>query len=86
MRQQTKNELRCPCSREPLLAVFGLDDKGKVYVHIKVYKNRRIFGEVVIHSGDVEIRCRECFRWYRLIIRNNQPSLVETEQPEAIEV
>lgn len=86
MRQQTKNELRCTCSREPLLAVYGLDDKGNVYVHIKVYKNRRIFGEILIHHGDVEMRCRECFRWYRLVIRNNHPTLIETDQPEAIEV
>lgn len=85
MRQQTKNELRCECNRQPLLAVYGLDDKGKMYVHIKVYKNRRIYGEVLIHRGEVEMRCRECFRWYKLTIIDSKPTLIETPQPDYVE-
>ena len=86
MRQQTKHDLRCTCSRQPLLAVYGLDDKNRLYLHIKVYKNRRIYGEILIHAGSkAELRCRECLRWYKLSIHGNKPTLVEAPEPEAIE-
>ena len=66
---RTKNELRCFCRRSPLLATYGVDEEGKLYVHVKVYKQGRIFGEVLIVEGVVKVRCRECLRWHRVIIR-----------------
>lgn len=63
MRRLTKNELRCFCSRAPLLAMYGLNEQGRTYVHIKVYKQRRIYGESIHYGGEVRIKCRECLRW-----------------------
>lgn len=80
---ETRNQIRCYCRRQPLLAVYGLRH-GKPYVHVKVYKNRRIFGEVLVTKGDIQLRCRECLRWYRIEISEGQPKLVETEHPESI--
>lgn len=85
MRQLTKNELRCFCRRQPLLALYGLDEKGGVYVHIKVYKNRRLYGEILVTRGDVKIHCRECLRWHTVIIGSNAARLIETTQPKLIE-
>jgi hypothetical protein len=66
-----------------LLAMYGLDDKGRVYLHVKVFKNRKVYGEILALSGEIELRCRECFRWYRVVIKPNQkPHLVETPEPE----
>lgn len=64
-------ELRCFCAREPLLAVYGLDEKGKLFVHVKVYKQHRLFAETVTYGGEIMLRCRECLRWQKVVI--NQP-------------
>lgn len=37
-------------------------------MHVKVYKGQRLFGEVIA-TGDVKIRCRNCFRWYKVVIK-----------------
>lgn len=84
MKQATRNEIRCFCRRRPLLATYGLDDKRKVYIHVKVFKNRRIYGEILITRGEVQLRCRECMRWYTLSIREGRPELVETPEPNSV--
>lgn len=62
-----KTEVRCPfCSRSPLLAVCGRDEKGNPFVHVRIYKQKRIFGNVVATGGPVHLQCRECFRWLRI--------------------
>jgi len=62
-------ELRCFCSREPLLALYGIDKDGQPYVHIKIYKQSRIFGEAIIKGGEVKLHCRECLRWHKIVIK-----------------
>lgn len=64
---RSKHELRCFCSRRPLLAMYGLDKFGRTYVHIKAYKQRRIYTDVIHYGGEVNIRCRECFRWNNIV-------------------
>lgn len=66
----TQNELRCFCARTPLLATYGLDEQGKLYVHVKIYKQRRIFGEVLILEGTVKLHCRECLRWHKVVMKS----------------
>lgn len=81
-REKTSNELRCLCSRHPLLATYGLTSDGELYIHVKIFKQRRIFGEIVVTAGVVSLHCRECLRWHKVVIRQpNQPLLIE--QPEA---
>lgn len=65
-RERSKRELRCFCSRHPLLAIWGNDEHGKPYIHVKIYKQNRVYGEVVIYGGEVKITCRECLRWHRI--------------------
>lgn len=75
--------LRCFCGRKPLLATYGRDEHGKVYVHIKVYKQDRIFGEVLVYGGDIRIHCRECLRWHRIVfLKTGSPLLEEDKPPE----
>lgn len=80
---KTEHELRCTCHREPMLAVFGIED-GKPYVHVKVYKGRRIYSEVVVTDGVVRLLCRDCGRWYRITIRNERPALISTPPPSMV--
>jgi hypothetical protein len=80
----TSNQLRCFCSRKPLLATYGLDEKGKVYVHVKIYKQARIYGELLITEGVVKVRCRECLRWHRVVIRKaGEAELIEDSVDDA---
>lgn len=73
-----RNEIRCICARTPLLATYGTYKDGKPYIHIKVYKQRRIYGEVFISAdAEVKIRCRECFRLQRVRIVSNRPMMQE---------
>lgn len=78
-----RHELRCFCSRSPLLAVYGIDTDGRLFVHVKIYKQHRIYGEFVVKGGDISLKCRECYRWYRIFIREDsgRPRLVESDKP-----
>ncbi len=82
-RKLTSNELRCACSRHPLLATYGLTQDGEIYVHVKIFKQQRIFGEVVVTEGKVSLHCRECLRWHRVVIKSktNVRLTEETDLP-----
>lgn len=80
------HELRCFCNRQPLLAVYGVDEKGKLYVHVRVFKQRRVYGEVLITEGIVKIHCRECLRWHTVtIIQPGRAKLEETDVPPMVD-
>jgi hypothetical protein len=62
-------EIRCGCSRRPLLAVAGRDTKTKHgFIHIKSWKGNRLYTEVVVTEGIAHIRCRECLHWTKVRI------------------
>lgn len=67
-----------------MLATYGVDSKGKLYVHIKVWKARRIFGEIVVVGGSVKLRCRDCLRWQRVNIIQEEVTLIETSVEPSI--
>jgi hypothetical protein len=80
------NELRCFCQHRPLLATYGVDERGRLYVHVKVYKGSRIYGEVLSYGG-TKVRCRDCFRWHTVVIRpHGEPELRQTNRvPDGVE-
>lgn len=83
-RARTKNQLRCPaCRGHPLLAVYGVDERGRVYLHVKVYKQDRIYGEIIAF-GDISLKCRECNRWHHLHIDNKEVKIQQADPPEAV--
>jgi hypothetical protein len=69
-RKKSSYELRCFCAHEPLLGTYGRNERGELYIHVRVYKQDRIYGEVVVTSGRVQIHCRDCLRWHRVVIRS----------------
>lgn len=77
--KRREKELRCFCGRTPLLATYGIDSKGKLFVHVKIWKARRIFGEIVVEGGVVRLRCRDCLRWHVVRIYQDQAILQETQ-------
>lgn len=79
-------ELRCACSKRPLLGVCGRASDGEPFVHIKVHKQSRIFAEIVAVGGNVHIRCRDCKRWHIVTIRRESVDFVAAALPAAIEI
>jgi len=81
MNKSHQDELRCFCARKPLLAVYGVDKKNKPYIHIKVFKQARIYAEVFISAdAETKIRCRDCFRLHKITIVSGHPSLREDRE------
>lgn len=80
-RAVTTNDLRCFCLRQPLLARYGINDLGQVYVHVKAWKQREIISEVIVTEGVVNLRCRECTRWHEVKIVGNRAKLEEIRTP-----
>lgn len=78
--------LKCFCSVQPILAVYGMDRDGQPFVHLKIWKQRRVFGEAVFKGGIVKLFCRECTRWHVITIRPNRTlQMTETEKPVELE-
>jgi hypothetical protein len=75
-KHKSQHQLRCDCATEPLLAVYGVDN-GRLYIHVKVYKAKRLYAELVVTEGTVRIHCRICFRWHK--IRIIQPGVAKLE-------
>ncbi len=81
---RTQHELRCFCSRRPKLAMYGVDNDGNLYVHIKIYKQQLVCGEILARA-EVEINCRECLRWHRVkFVRPAVAELQEVPTPELV--
>jgi hypothetical protein len=84
-RERTKHELRCFCRGNPMLAMYGVDENLQLYIHVKIYKSGRVYGEVYYTGGIAKIRCRNCLRWNRVKFISSTPepsaSLVETDAP-----
>jgi len=84
-RERTKHELRCFCARKPLLAVYGVDEKGRLYVHQRVYKQNRVFGETIFYGGTVALLCRECLRWQQVTIQDrSRATLMPIDAPKVL--
>lgn len=79
-----KGEIRCFCSRSPLLAVFGVGKRGRPFIHVKVWKQNRLYAELVVSGKNAEtsIKCRDCYRWYTIFITDNNTAKVK-EVPES---
>jgi len=76
--------LRCFCSTRPILAVVKKDSFNAPFVHIKSYKQRRIFTEIVFNKGEMRVRCRDCFRWHKIRILKEKAVLEELPDEEDI--
>lgn len=76
-----RREIRCFCNRKPLLAVYGMDKSGELYIHIKVYKQSRVYAEVFISAdANVKLRCRECLRLHNVRIIQGIPVIDEESE------
>lgn len=82
MPRRREKELRCFCAGEPLLATYGVDKHGKLFVHVKIWKQKRIYGELVFEGGLVKIRCRNCLRWHNVVFGSRKAALSEGQAPE----
>jgi hypothetical protein len=69
--------LECKCSRHPLLARMGRY-QGRPFIWVRRTKQRVVIVDIVVTTGDLRIKCRECNRWWRFVIRDQVLSEVES--------
>ena len=79
----TKHELRCSCNLKPLLAIYGRDKNGQAYVHVRVYKQNRVYAEVY-STNPIALLCRLCGRWWNIKIVNNEAKLEDRQKPNPL--
>ncbi len=77
-------EVRCVCSKRPLLGMGGRDASGKPYFHVKVFKQSRVFGEVIVTSGSAMVRCRDCLRWFTVTIKTTSMKVSAASPPPGV--
>jgi uncharacterized Fe-S cluster-containing radical SAM superfamily protein len=68
-----------------LLAIWGTDESGRPYVHVRIFKQSRIYGDVIAYDGEVKVRCRDCFRWHRIRFVHERAELVEISTPTELD-
>ena len=80
MNRPDESPLRCElCRFKPLLATFGRDASGELYIHVKVYKSGRVYGNIYA-TGSVRLQCRDCLRWHNVrIVQPDKAVLVPEE-------
>lgn len=71
-------QVRCFCTERPLLAVVSIDERTREpIVHIKSWKGKRLYFEIVVVSGVVRVRCRSCLKWMTIKMNRGKPGLRE---------
>lgn len=65
--EEGARRIECFCVRRPLLALLATDtSNGKPVIWVKTIKNGNISTEVILTTGSVRVRCRECLRYHRI--------------------
>jgi hypothetical protein len=63
--------------------MYGIDEKGRLYVHQRIYKAGRVFGETLFYGGTVALLCRECLRWQEVVFQESSSAVLEPmDMPE----
>ena len=79
---KSEHLLRCFCEIAPVLGTYGVDDSGRLYVHVIIRKGSDIQGEVVVRGGEVVLKCRVCNKWHTVkMIESNKMALQEAMPP-----
>lgn len=75
--------ITCPlCHNHPQLAGYGIDDRGRLFIHIMVYKANQKKADVYIHGGTVTLMCYKCNRYHTIRIRDSQVKLERSRAPD----
>jgi len=66
-----------------MLAAYGRDSNGDAYIHVRVYKAKRVFAEIYT-TYPISLMCRWCGRWWRINIVNKNITAQERNVPEVL--
>lgn len=75
-------EVRCECSKRPILGIFRRQETYWV-LHVKAYKQKRVYVELIVEEGTLRLRCRECDRWFKLTIRREKNQKIPPNAEES---
>lgn len=80
---KTKHRLTCTCNLKPLLAMWGVDENGNAYLHVRVYKQDRVYAEVYT-IDPIMLYCRACGMWWNINVRNAKDRMKPVDKPGPI--
>ena len=75
---EAPQEVRCECSRRPLLAKAGIED-GEPFLWVRHTKSSRPVIDAKFKGGRAELVCRECRRVWRIKLG----AVLEISQPRS---
>jgi hypothetical protein len=79
--------LRCFCAAHPILGIVKRDNFDKPFVHIKIYKQNSIYGEILFKMGEIRVRCRSCYRWHTIKIVREKAVIEEVpDEPDIVDL
>lgn len=79
---KSEREIYCAiCENSPILATYGMDEKGRVFVHVKVFKARQIKADLFVRGGEVTLKCVKCLKYNKILIIGGKPELTKTRRP-----
>lgn len=82
----TRIPIRCFCKEHPLIAMAGRDASNKPFVHVKTWKGKRLYAEVIVTDGIAHVRCRICLRWHTIRIVKTDLAIKHENLPETLVV
>jgi hypothetical protein len=60
--------------------MYGTDTNGRAYIHVRIYKGHRVYGEVFT-THPVSILCRMCGLWWNINIINDEITMKKRQAP-----
>ena len=75
-------DVRCFCQHKTLLGRVDRDpETGAPCLYVKLAARGRTAREIVVLSGVVKVKCRDCTRWFTIRIRREGADVKLTRNP-----
>jgi hypothetical protein len=76
------SDVRCFCQHKTLLGKVARDpETGAPCLHVMMKASGRTAREMVILSGTVKLKCRDCTRWHLVRIRREGVDVAPARNP-----
>lgn len=60
--------------------MYGKDRNNRAYVHVRIYKGPRVYGEVY-STHPISLLCRMCGLWWNINIVNDEVTMKKRSAP-----
>jgi len=78
MKPESRHPLRCTCRTQPLLAYYGRNNRGRAFVHVASFKNKRPISQVY-STAPISVWCPVCGKWWNIFVKNEKLTAEERQ-------